>query len=51
MISHINDSYFWIVTQKSNLNMNEGIKYFSLMSIMQGIGTFTIILLIILLFN
>ena len=51
MISHINDSYFWIVTQKSNLKMNEGIKYFSLMSIMQGIGTFTIILLIILLFN
>jgi len=51
MISHINDSYFWIVTQKSKLNMNEGIKYFSLMSIIQGIGTFSIILLIILFFN
>lgn len=51
MISHINDSFFWIVTQKSNLKMNDGIKYFSLMSTMQGLGTFAFIILIICLFN
>jgi len=51
MISHINDSFFWIVTQKSNLKMNDGIKYFSLMSITQGLGTFAFIILIIYLFN
>ena len=51
MISHINDSFFWIVTQKSNLKMNNGIKYFSLMSISQGLGTFAFIILIIYLFG
>ena len=51
MISHINDSFFWIVTQKSNLKMNDGIKYFSLMSITQGLGTFAFIILIIYLSN
>ena len=51
MISHINDSFFWIVTQKSNLKMNNGIKYFSLMSISQGLGTFALIILIIYLFG
>ncbi len=51
MISHINDSFFWIVTQKSNLKMNNGIKYFSLMSITQGLGTFAFIILIIYLFS
>ena len=47
MISHVNDSYFWIVTKQTNLNLSKGLKYFSLMSIIQSIGTFLFILFLI----
>jgi len=33
--SHVNDSYFWVVTQLSKMNVNQGYK-------MQTFGTFTI---------
>ena len=51
MISHINDSYFWIVTNKTNLSLQGGLKYFSIMSIFQGLGTFIVILFLVLLFG
>ncbi|HUX94966.1 MAG TPA: GntP family permease [Bacteroidales bacterium] len=35
MASHVNDSYFWVVTQLSKMNVNQGYK-------MQTLGTFTI---------
>ena len=47
MISHVNDSYFWIVTKQTDLNLSKGLKYFSLMSIMQSIGAFLFILFLI----
>ena len=43
MISHVNDSYFWIVTKQTDLNLSKGLKYFSLMTIIQSIGTFLFI--------
>ena len=33
--SHANDSYFWVVTQLSNMNVNQGYK-------LQTMGTFTV---------
>ncbi len=35
MASHVNDSYFWVVTQLSRMNVNQGYK-------MQTLGTFSI---------
>ena len=35
MASHVNDSYFWVVTQLSKMNVNQGYK-------LQTLGTFTI---------
>ncbi len=34
MASHVNDSYFWVVTQISKMNVNQGYK-------LQTLGTFT----------
>ena len=47
MISHINDSYFWIVTKRTQFNLIDGLKYFSFMSIAQGLGTFLFIILLV----
>ena len=47
MISHINDSYFWIVIKKSKLSLSSGLKYFSLMTIFQSLGTLFFILLLV----
>lgn len=47
MISHVNDSYFWIVTKQTKFNLLDGLKYFSIMSIAQSFGTFLFILLLI----
>jgi GntP family gluconate:H+ symporter len=33
--SHVNDSYFWVVTQMSNMNVNQGYK-------LQTMGTMTV---------
>jgi len=35
MASHVNDSYFWVVTQLSKMNVNQGYK-------LQTLGTFTV---------
>ena len=39
-VSHANDSYFWIVTQSTSLNISEGYKKFTLMTLLQGIASF-----------
>ena len=36
-ISHVNDSYFWVVTKYSNLEMNDVLKYFSSATLIQGL--------------
>ena len=51
MISHINDSYFWIVIKKSKLSLSNGLKYFSLMTIFQSLGTLFFILLLVGIFS
>ena len=47
MISHVNDSYFWIVTKQTKFNLLDGLKYFSIMSIAQSFGTFLFIVLLV----
>ena len=47
MISHVNDSYFWIVTKQTKFNLIDGLKYFSIMSIAQSFGTFLFIILLV----
>ena len=37
MISHTNDSFFWVVTQMTKLNLNQGLKLQSLGSIVVGL--------------
>jgi len=38
-VSHANDSYFWIVTQSTSLNISEGYKKFTLMTLLQGVSS------------
>ena len=47
MISHVNDSYFWIVTKQTKFNLVDGLKYFSIMSVLQSFGTFMFIIILI----
>ena len=35
-MSHVNDSYFWVVSKYSNINMNETLKYFTSATLIQG---------------
>ncbi len=51
MVSHINDSYFWIVIKNSNLNLNSGLKYFSLLTILQSFIGFLFIIFLTSLFS
>ena len=48
MISHVNDSYFWIVSKKSEMNLQNSLKYFSTMTVFQSLTTILFISLIIL---
>ena len=45
-VSHANDSYFWIVTQSTSLNISEGYKKFTLMTLLQGVASFITIIVI-----
>ena len=36
-ISHINDSYFWVVSKYSNIEMNDVLKFFSSATLIQGL--------------
>jgi len=49
-VSHANDSYFWIVTQTTSLNISEGYKKFTLMTLLQGIVSFITIIVIYIIF-
>ena len=50
MISHVNDSYFWIVLKKTKLNLLDGIKYYTLMTTIQSLGTLLVIIMLISIF-
>lgn len=50
MISHVNDSYFWIVLKKTKLNLLDGIKYYTLMTTIQSLGTLLVIIMFISIF-
>ena len=47
MISHVNDSYFWIVSKKSDMNLKDSLFYFSTMTIVQSLGTFLFIIFLV----
>lgn len=51
MISHVNDSYFWIVTRNTSLNLKKGLKYFSIMTILQSTGTLLFIFILLKIFS
>ena len=51
MISHVNDSYFWIVTKQTSLNLKKGLKYFSVMTILQSTGTLLFIFILLTIFS
>jgi GntP family gluconate:H+ symporter len=36
-VSHVNDSYFWVVSKYSNLKMNETLRFFSSATLVQGL--------------
>ncbi len=41
MISHANDSYFWVITRFSGISMNSTLRVFSTATIVMGITVFT----------
>ena len=51
MISHVNDSYFWIVTKQTSLDLKKGLKYFSVMTILQSTGTLFFIFMLLTIFS
>ena len=51
MISHVNDSYFWIVTKQTSLDLKKGLKYFSVMTILQSTGTLLFIFMLLTIFS
>ena len=50
-VSHINDSYFWVVSQFSNLNVKEALKSHTVATLFQGIIGILMVLLIQILFT
>jgi len=50
-VSHINDSYFWVVSQFSNLDVKEALKSHTVATLFQGIVGILIVLLIQILFT
>ena len=50
-VSHINDSYFWVVSQFSHLNVKSALKSHTMATLFQGLMGILIILLIQLLFT
>ncbi|CAM5220411.1 putative D-glycerate permease OS=Ureibacillus acetophenoni OX=614649 GN=SAMN05877842_11475 PE=4 SV=1 [Ureibacillus acetophenoni] len=45
-VSHVNDSFFWVVTQYSGMEVTQAYKAQTMATLLQGVGTivFTIIL-------
>ena len=50
-ISHVNDSYFWVVTKYSNIEMNDVLKYFSSATIIQGLTGLVLSIIIFIFLN
>lgn len=50
VVSHVNDSYFWVVTQFSNMSMAEGYKSLSLSTLIQGLAAMMAVSFLALLF-
>ncbi len=46
LVSHTNDSYFWIVSRFSNLTMKQTLKTFSVATFIQGVTALLVILII-----
>jgi len=49
-ISHVNDSYFWVVTQFSGMDVKTGYKTHTLGTLIQGVGSIIFIYLLSLIF-
>lgn len=45
-VSHVNDSYFWVVTQFSSMNIKTGLKSYSAATLLQGLVAITIVVLV-----
>lgn len=43
MVSHANDSYFWVITKFSNIQMNESLRVYTTSTFVMGITMFLII--------
>ena len=50
-ISHVNDSYFWVVTKYSNIEMNDVLKYFSSATLIQGLTGLLLSIIIFIFLN
>ena len=50
MISHTNDSFFWVVSQMTKLNLNQGLKLQSLGSVVVGLVTGFVVWILSMLF-
>ena len=50
-ISHINDSYFWVVSKYSNIKMNDVLKFFSTATLIQGLTGLLLSIIIFIFIN
>jgi GntP family gluconate:H+ symporter len=50
-ISHANDSYFWVVTQFSGLDVKTGLKTHTMGTLIQGVSSIIFVYLLTLIFN
>ena len=50
-ISHINDSYFWVVSKYSNIEMNDVLKFFSTATLIQGLTGLLVSIIIFIFIN
>ena len=50
-ISHINDSYFWVVSKYSNIEMNDVLKFFSTATLIQGLTGLILSIIIFIFIN
>ena len=46
MVSHTNDSYFWVVTRFSGMNVRQGLKLQTLGSLVSGVTGAAVLLIL-----
>jgi GntP family gluconate:H+ symporter len=46
MVSHANDSYFWVITNFSGIKANDSLKVYSTSTIIMGITSFLVVLIL-----